>query len=132
MNKIVLEIKSRLNYNKEHSPKCRRITNTLELWTAVNGERDSGCDDVRDLITYKDGIYTGYFVMVDKSEKVLEEFIENAYKDFNREYVVFGREKDYLKYREQIPQNIGLICNDNLYGFGYVTKIMREAKLKNS
>ena len=114
------------------SVKCKRTLCALELWTAVNGEEDRGCDDVRDLITYKDDLYTGYFVMVDKSEKVLEEFIENAYKDFNMEYVVFGREKDFLKYREQIPQNIGLICNDNLYGFGYVTKIMREAKLKCS
>lgn len=70
--------------------------------------------------------------MVDKSKKVLEEFIKDAYKNFNKEYVVFGREKDFLKYREQIPQDIGLICNDNLYGFGYVTAIMCEAKLKNS
>lgn len=116
----------------EQSEKCKRTQNALELWTAVNGERDSGCDDVRDLITYKDDRYTGYFVMVDKSEKILKEFIEDAYKDFNMEYVVFGREKDYLKYREQIPENIGLICNDNLYGLGYVTKIMREARLKNS
>ena len=132
MNKIAFEIKSRLKYNKEHSIKCRRTTNALELWTAVNGERDSGCDDVRDLITYKDGIYTGYFVMVDKSEKVLEEFIEDAYKDFNKEYVVFGYEEDYLKYRDIIPKSIGLICSCNLYGLGTVTKIMRESELKNS
>jgi len=116
----------------EQSEKCKRTLCALELWTAVNGERDSGSNDVRDLITYKDDLYTGYFVMVDKSEKVLEEFIEDAYKDFNKEYVVFGREKDYLKYREQIPENIGLICNDNLYGFGYATKIMRECVIPSS
>lgn len=116
----------------EQSEKCKRTLCALELWTAVNGERDSGCDDVRDLITYKDDRYTRYFVMVDKSEKALEEFIKYVYKDFNREYVVFGREKDLLKYHEQIPENIGLICNDNLYGLGCVFAVMREAKLKNS
>lgn len=56
----------------------------------------------------------------------------DAYIDFNKEYVVFGREKDYLKYREQIPQNIGIICDDNLYGFGYITKIMRECVRSSS
>ncbi|MBQ0083846.1 MAG: hypothetical protein KBS52_03665 [Clostridiales bacterium] len=116
----------------EQSVKCKSTLCALELWAVVNGEQNGGSDNLRDLITFKGGLYTGYFVMVDKSEKALEEFIEDAYKNFNREYVVFGGETDYLKYREQIPQNIGLICNADLYGFGYATKIMRKAKCKNS
>ncbi len=116
----------------KQSKKCKRTLCALELWTAVNGERDRGCDDVRDLITNKNGIYTGYFVMVDKSEKVLEKFIENAYKNFNREYVVFGRETDYSNYKCRIPESIGIICMGNLYGMGNVTLLVKKARLKNS
>jgi len=119
-----------LKYNMSKSIKCKRTLGALELWTALNGEEDHGCDDVRDLITYKDGTYIGYFVMVDKSEKVLKEFIEDSFKDFNKEYVVFAREKDYIKYRDKISNEIGLICFDNLYGLGGVGKIMRKSKLK--
>ena len=114
----------------KQSVKCKRTLCALELWTAVNGEEDRGLDDIRDLITYKDDLYTGYFVMVDKSEKVLKEFTEDAYKDFNKEYVVFGRETDYSKYKCRIPESIGIICMGNLYGMGNVILVVRKANEK--
>ena len=116
----------------EQSEKCKRTLCALELWTAVNGEEDRGCDDIRDLITYKDDVYTGYFVMVDKSEKLLKEFTENTYKDFDNEYVVFGNETDYSKFKCRIPENIGIICMGNLYEMGNVTLLVKKARLKNS
>ena len=116
----------------EQSEKCKRTQNALELWTALRDERDAGSDDVRDLITYKDNLYTGYFIMVNKHHKVLYEFTDDAYKTFDKEYIVFAQKDEFLKFHKVIPEDIGIICTGNLYGFGYVTKIMREAKLKNS
>lgn len=130
MNKIVFEIKSRLKYHKECSVKCKRTLNLLKLWAALKDECDCGSDDLRDLITYKDDVYTGYFIMVDKHYKVLFEFLDNAYKDFDREYVVFARKKDFFHYHRAIPENIGIICTGNIYNFGNVFKTIREPILK--
>ncbi len=112
------------------SIKCKRTLDMLKLWTALKDERDAGSDDVRDLITYKDDLYTGYFIMVNKNYKVLYEFTDDAYKTFNKEYIVFAQKDEFLKSHKVIPEDIGIICTGNLYGLGGVTKIMREAKLK--
>lgn len=106
--------------------------NMLVLWTGLRNEENKGSDDVRDLITNNSGTKTGYFIMVDKPEKALTDFIGSAFHSLNREYVVFNSEKQYLKYRNRLPKEIGLICSDNLYGFGIITQIMRQSGLKNS
>ena len=113
--------------------KNRKMTlNMLVLWTGLRNEENKGSDDVRDLITNNSGTKTGYFIMVDKPEKALTDFIGSAFHSLNREYVVFNSEKQYLKYRNRLPKEIGLICSDNLYGFGIITQIMRQSGLKNS
>ena len=73
-----------------------------------------------------------HFIMVDKPEKALTDFIGSAFHSLNREQADFNSEKEYLKYRNRIPKEIGLICSDNLYGFGIITQIMRQSGLKNS
>ena len=111
--------------------KNRKMTlDMLVLWTGLRNEENKGSDDVRDLITNNSGTKTGYFIMVDKPEKALTDFIGSAFHSLNREYVVFNSEKQYLKYRNRLPKEIGLICSDNLYGFGIITKIMRQSELK--
>lgn len=106
--------------------------NMLVLWTGLRNEENKDSDGVRDLITNNSGTKTGYFIMVDKPEKALTDFIGSAFHSLNREYVVFNSKKEYLKYRNRIPKEIGLICSDNLYDFGIITQIMRQSRLKNS
>lgn len=115
----------------EHSKSRKMTLNMLVLWTGLRNEENKGSDEVRDLITSSSGTKTGYFIMVDKPEKALTDFIGSAFHRQNREYVVFNSEKDYIKYRNSIPKEIGLICSDNLYGFGIITQIMRQSGLKN-
>ena len=117
-----------MKYSKSH----KMTLNMLVFWTGLRNEENKGSDDVRDLITSSSGTKTGYFIMAGKPEKALTNFIGSAFHSLNREYVVFNSEKEYLKYRNRIPKEIGLICSDNLYGFGIITQIMRQSGLKNS
>ena len=116
----------------ENSRSHKMTLNMLVLWTGLRNEENKGSDDVRDLITNNSGTKTGYFIMAGKPEKALTDFIGSAFHSLNREYVVFNSEKQYLKYRNRLPKEIGLICSDNLYGFGIITQIMRQSGLKNS
>lgn len=116
-----------MKYSKSH----KMTLNMLVFWTGLRNEENKGSDDVRDLITNNSGTKTGYFIMAGKPEKALTDFIGSAFHSLNREYVVFNSEKEYLKYRNRIPKEIGLICSDNLYGFGIITQIMRQSGLKN-
>lgn len=116
-----------MKYSKSH----KMTLNMLVFWTGLRNEENKDSDGVRDLITNSSGTKTDYFIMADKPEKALTDFIGGAFHNLNREYVVFNSEKEYLKYRNRIPKEIGLICSDNLYGFGIITQIMRQSGLKN-